>query len=228
MMVANATGCSSIYGGSAPSTPYSANAKGHGPAWANSLFEDNAEFGYGMMLGVEKLRDRIKDRMQKLRNEAVTPETKEAMQGWINTMDDGEASKEASEKVLALLDKENHPLVKEIIDLRQYFVKKSVWVFGGDGWAYDIGFGGLDHVIASGADINLLVMDTEVYSNTGGQSSKATPVGAVAKFAASGKRIRKKRSRCHGHDLWLCIRGTGGNGCKPQPVYESTERGGSL
>jgi pyruvate-ferredoxin/flavodoxin oxidoreductase len=192
MMIANATGCSSIYGGSAPSTPYSANEKGHGPAWANSLFEDNAEFGYGMMLGIDKLRDRIKDRMQRLMNEAVMPETKEAMKGWIDNMYDGEASKEASEKVIALFEKENHPLVDELLALKQYFVKKSVWVFGGDGWAYDIGFGGLDHVIASGADINLLVMDTEVYSNTGGQSSKATPVGAVAKFAASGKKIRKK------------------------------------
>lgn len=192
MMIANATGCSSIYGGSAPSTPYSENSKGHGPAWANSLFEDNAEYGFGMALGVDKLRSRIKMRMEVLMNEAVAAETKEAMQNWISTMDDGIASVEASEKVLELLAKENHPVATEIVELKQYFVKKSVWVFGGDGWAYDIGFGGLDHVIASGADINLLVMDTEVYSNTGGQSSKATPVGAVAKFAASGKRIRKK------------------------------------
>ena len=192
MMVANATGCSSIYGGSAPSTPYSENEKGHGPAWANSLFEDNAEYGFGMALGVNKLRDRIRLRMEMLMNENVAAETREAMQGWIETMDDGEASKESSAKVLALLANENHPVAKEIVELEQYFVKKSVWVFGGDGWAYDIGYGGLDHVIASGADINLLVLDTEVYSNTGGQSSKATPVGAVAKFAASGKKIRKK------------------------------------
>ncbi len=130
--------------------------------------------------------------MQRLMDEAVAPETKEAMKGWIDVMSDGDASKEASEKVIALFEKENHPLIDELLALKQYFVKKSVWVFGGDGWAYDIGFGGLDHVIASGADINLLVMDTEVYSNTGGQSSKATPVGAVAKFAASGKKIRKK------------------------------------
>ncbi len=192
MMIANATGCSSIYGGSAPSTPYSENEKGHGPAWANSLFEDNAEFGYGMVLGTETMRERIKGRMQQLMNDSVAPETKEAMQGWIDAMYDGEASKGASEKVIALLENESHPLAKEMLELKQYFVKKSVWVFGGDGWAYDIGFGGLDHVIASGADINMLVMDTEVYSNTGGQSSKATPVGAVAKFAASGKRTRKK------------------------------------
>jgi pyruvate-ferredoxin/flavodoxin oxidoreductase len=192
MMVANATGCSSIYGGSAPSTPYSTNAKGHGPAWANSLFEDNAEYGLGMALGVKKLRERIKERMEVMMQESVAPETKEAMKLWIETMEDGEASVAASAKVLELLAKETHPMAVEIVELKQYFVKKSVWIFGGDGWAYDIGFGGLDHVIASGADVNLLVMDTEVYSNTGGQSSKATPVGAVAKFAASGKRIRKK------------------------------------
>jgi pyruvate-ferredoxin/flavodoxin oxidoreductase len=192
MMVANATGCSSIYGGSAPSTPYSENEKGHGPAWANSLFEDNAEYGLGMALGINKLRDRIKDRMEKLMHENVSNETKEAMQGWINAFDDGEGSRAATDIVLPLLGEINHPLAQEIVELKQYFVKKSVWIFGGDGWAYDIGFGGLDHVIASGADVNLLVMDTEVYSNTGGQSSKATPVGAVAKFAASGKRIRKK------------------------------------
>ncbi len=192
MMVANATGCSSIYGGSAPSTPYSANAHNKGVAWANSLFEDNAEYGLGMALGTAKLRERIKDRMLKLMNEDVPAETKEAMQDWVTAMHDGEASILASEKILPLLEKVNHPLAKELTDLRQYFVKKSVWVIGGDGWAYDIGYGGLDHVIASGTDINLLVLDTEVYSNTGGQSSKATPVGAVAKFAASGKRIRKK------------------------------------
>ncbi len=192
MMVANATGCSSIYGGSAPSTPYSKNEKGYGPAWANSLFEDNAEYGLGMVLGVSKMRDRIKDRMLKLMNENVAPETKVAINEWIVTMNDGEASAEVSEKVIGHLEGENHPLVKELLNLKQYFVKKSVWVFGGDGWAYDIGYGGLDHVIATGADINLLVLDTEVYSNTGGQSSKATPVGAVAKFAASGKKIRKK------------------------------------
>lgn len=192
MMVANATGCSSIYGGSAPSTPYSENEKGHGPAWANSLFEDNAEYGFGMALGVNKLRERIKDRMEKLIQNGVASETKEAMKAWIESHNDGEKSKETSAKVLALLENEDHSIAKELVALRQYFIKKSVWVFGGDGWAYDIGFGGLDHVIASGANVNMLVMDTEVYSNTGGQSSKATPVGAVAKFAASGKRIRKK------------------------------------
>ncbi|MCF8304256.1 MAG: pyruvate:ferredoxin (flavodoxin) oxidoreductase [Bacteroidales bacterium] len=192
MMIANATGCSSIYGGSAPSTPYTINPDGHGPAWANSLFEDNAEYGYGMAIAVNKLRDRIADRMQKLMENGASNETKEAMKEWLDSKDDADASKEASRKVIAKLEKEKDPLAKELLALKYYFVKKSVWSIGGDGWAYDIGYGGLDHVIASGDDVNLLVLDTEVYSNTGGQSSKATPAGAVAKFAASGKKIRKK------------------------------------
>ncbi|MDT8392367.1 MAG: pyruvate:ferredoxin (flavodoxin) oxidoreductase [Bacteroidales bacterium] len=192
MMVANATGCSSIYGGSAPSTPYCKHKEsGHGPAWANSLFEDNAEYGFGMAVGVRKLRERIADRLTKLMPEA-DDKMKEAISEWIEGKDDAKASKMASAKLLPLLEKSKSPIAKELLSLEQYFVKKSVWVFGGDGWAYDIGYGGLDHVIASGEDINILVMDTEVYSNTGGQSSKATPVGAVAKFAASGKKIRKK------------------------------------
>ncbi|MCK4993333.1 MAG: pyruvate:ferredoxin (flavodoxin) oxidoreductase, partial [Bacteroidales bacterium] len=191
MMVANATGCSSIYGGSAPSTPYCANVNGQGPAWANSLFEDNAEYGFGLATGVNKNRERIKNRMVAAMDE-VKPATKEAFGEWIASMDNLDASKVASAKLLEVLDKESHALAEEIKGLKQYLVKKSVWVFGGDGWAYDIGYGGLDHVIATGEDVNILVMDTEVYSNTGGQASKATPVGAVAKFAASGKKIRKK------------------------------------
>ena len=192
MMIANATGCSSIYGGSAPSTPYCQHKQsGHGPAWANSLFEDNAEYGFGMAVGVKKMRERIADRLNKLNDKADT-KTREAIQEWLEGIDDAKSSKMASAKLLPLLEKNKDPLAKELLSLEQYFVKKSVWVFGGDGWAYDIGYGGLDHVIASGEDINILVMDTEVYSNTGGQSSKATPVGAVAKFAASGKKIRKK------------------------------------
>ncbi|PKP19350.1 MAG: pyruvate:ferredoxin (flavodoxin) oxidoreductase [Bacteroidetes bacterium HGW-Bacteroidetes-21] len=191
MIVANATGCSSIYGGSAPSTPYRANEKGHGVAWANSLFEDNAEYGYGIALGVNAMRNRIADRMNKAMD-AVSPETKAVFAEWIEGKDIAEKSVVASEKVLAAIKKENNPWCKEIESLNQYLVKKSVWIFGGDGWAYDIGFGGLDHVIASGEDVNLLVLDTEVYSNTGGQASKSTPIGAVAKFAASGKRVRKK------------------------------------
>ena len=193
MMVANATGCSSIYGGSAPSTPYCASKRnGFGPAWANSLFEDNAEYGLGMATGIEKMRERI----ARLMNEGIagnfSSEIKDAFKEWIAGKDNAEQSIAASEKVLKLISNSNDPIAKQIIDCKQYLVKKSVWIFGGDGWAYDIGYGGLDHVLASGENVNVLVLDTEVYSNTGGQSSKATPVGAVAKFAASGKRVRKK------------------------------------
>jgi len=193
MMVANATGCSSIYGGSAPATPYTINSKGEGPAWANSLFEDNAEYGFGMATGVSKIRERLA-RFMEIGMEAddMKSETKEAFKAWLDSKEDANKSKEASDKVVEMLKNEKNQLSKDIMALKQYLVKKSVWVFGGDGWAYDIGFGGLDHVIASGEDINLLVMDTEVYSNTGGQASKSTPVGAIAKFAASGKRVRKK------------------------------------
>lgn len=191
MMVANATGCSSIYGGSAPATPYTTNSNGCGPAWANSLFEDNAEYGLGMATGVEKLRERIVLRMNESINE-VAPATKEAFEAWLEALNDGEKSREVSKAVLEALKTEKHPVAKDIIALKDYLVKKSVWIFGGDGWAYDIGYGGLDHVLASGKDVNVLVMDTEVYSNTGGQASKSTPIGAVAKFAASGKRVRKK------------------------------------
>jgi pyruvate-ferredoxin/flavodoxin oxidoreductase len=192
MMVANATGCSSIYGGSAPSTPYTVNAEGCGPAWANSLFEDNAEYGLGMALGVGKMRMRIAERMSLIVAGSFPQELKDACQAWINGMHDAQQSKDASAIVLPLLEKQNDDLCKELVALKQYFIKKSVWMFGGDGWAYDIGYGGLDHVLASGEDVNVLVLDTEVYSNTGGQASKSTPVGAVAKFAASGKRVRKK------------------------------------
>jgi pyruvate-ferredoxin/flavodoxin oxidoreductase len=192
MIVANATGCSSIYGGSAPSTPYSANKDGKGVAWANSLFEDNAEYGYGIEIGITKLRQRIERLMKTAMESGIPAETKEAYGAWIESMNDAEKSKVASEKVLNLIEKSSDPIAKEILDLKQYLIKKSVWIFGGDGWAYDIGYGGLDHVIASGSDVNLLVLDTEVYSNTGGQASKSTPIAAVAKFAASGKRIRKK------------------------------------
>jgi pyruvate-ferredoxin/flavodoxin oxidoreductase len=193
MIVSNATGCSSIYGGSAPSTPYTANKKGHGPAWANSLFEDNAEYGYGITLGSTKLRERLALRMKTALSEnKVSGETKAAFEEWLGAMNIAEASRIASAKVVAVCEKENSDLAKEILNLKQYLVKKSHWIFGGDGWAYDIGYGGLDHVLASGEDVNILVLDTEVYSNTGGQASKSTPVGAVAKFAASGKKIRKK------------------------------------
>ena len=191
MMVANATGCSSIYGGSAPSTPYCENKEGKGPAWGNSLFEDNAEYGFGMALGVNQLRDRIGRRMQETMDQ-VGEATKVAFAEWVENKENAEGSVAASAKVVAALKNEKNPVAAEIMALEQYLIKKSVWIFGGDGWAYDIGYGGLDHVLASGEDVNVLVMDTEVYSNTGGQSSKSTPVGAIAKFAASGKKIRKK------------------------------------
>ncbi|MEG2728160.1 MAG: pyruvate:ferredoxin (flavodoxin) oxidoreductase [Mucinivorans sp.] len=194
MVIANATGCSSIYGGSAPSTPYCKNAEGHGPAWANSLFEDNAEFGLGLHTGSEKLRDRLVIIMREAiaQCSCCSAELKAVMQEWIDTKEVTSTSREVSAKLIKLASACDCKYCKEIIELKQYLVKRSQWIFGGDGWAYDIGYGGLDHVIASGENVNILVMDTEVYSNTGGQSSKATPIGAVAKFASAGKRVRKK------------------------------------
>ncbi|QNB47910.1 pyruvate:ferredoxin (flavodoxin) oxidoreductase [Thermanaerosceptrum fracticalcis] len=193
MIIANATGCSSIWGASAPSTPYCTNAKGQGPAWANSLFEDNAEYGYGMVLAIKQIREKITDLMQGALERDIPEELKEAFKLWLAGKDEGNASKEAKAKLLPLLEKyANLSVVQEIAEKKDYLVKPSHWVFGGDGWAYDIGYGGLDHVLASGEDINILVFDTEVYSNTGGQSSKATPAAAVAKFAASGKKVKKK------------------------------------
>lgn len=194
MIVANATGCSSIYGGSAPSTPYCTNKDGKGPAWANSLFEDNAEYGFGIALGTKKLRERIEQLMKAdiANNKNISAELKAGFQEWIDGKDDAGLSKIATARLVKMLKNEKDPDIRKIMELQQYMVKKSVWVIGGDGWAYDIGYGGLDHVMASGEDINVLVLDTEVYSNTGGQSSKSTPTGAVAKFAASGKRVRKK------------------------------------
>ena len=193
MMVANATGCSSIYGGSAPATPYcKSKESGNGPAWANSLFEDNAEYGFGMAEGISAQRARIEMVMKAAIENGATDAEKEAYTEWIENKNSIEGSKAATAKVLAAIEGVATETAAIITELKQYLVKKSVWIFGGDGWAYDIGYGGLDHVLASGEDVNVLVMDTEVYSNTGGQSSKSTPVGAVAKFAASGKRIRKK------------------------------------
>ena len=193
MMVANATGCSSIYGGSAPSTPYCKHKQsGHGPAWANSLFEDNAEYGFGFAEGVSAQRNRIEDIMQTALSNGASDAEKAVFAEWIENKDVANGSVVASKKVLETIENSASEYAKEIKKLKQYLIKKSIWVFGGDGWAYDIGYGGLDHVMASGEDVNVLVMDTEVYSNTGGQSSKSTPVGAVAKFAASGKKIRKK------------------------------------
>ncbi len=193
MMVGNATGCSSIFGGSAPSTPYTKHKNsGHGPAWANSLFEDNAEFGFGMAEGVSAQRDRLVTIMSEVIQNGIPQEEKEAFQTWIDQRKNAEGSVKASARVVELLEGKTEKYARDILELKQYLVKKSIWIFGGDGWAYDIGFGGLDHVMASGQDVNVLVLDTEVYSNTGGQSSKSTPMGAVAKFAAAGKRVRKK------------------------------------
>ena len=192
MTVANATGCSSIWGGSAPSTPYCTNADGQGPAWASSLFEDAAEYGYGMLLATKSRRKTLAAKMEQAMEQGVSDEVKAAMEGWIAGMDNLEASQKYGAELKALLKDASAGILKEIYDENDLFVKKSHWVFGGDGWAYDIGFGGVDHVLASGDDINILVLDTEVYSNTGGQSSKATPTGAIAKYAASGKKIGKK------------------------------------
>ncbi|MBW4829563.1 MAG: pyruvate:ferredoxin (flavodoxin) oxidoreductase [Clostridiaceae bacterium] len=197
MIIANATGCSSIWGASAPSTPYCINKDGRGPAWANSLFEDNAEYGFGMATAVNQLRDKLEVLMNEFIELDIDNEINEAFKAWIEGKKDAKASKAATLTILPLLEKEvgnerGQKILSEIAELKDYLIKKSMWIFGGDGWAYDIGFGGLDHVLASGEDVNVLVFDTEVYSNTGGQSSKATPTAAVAKFAASGKRVRKK------------------------------------
>ncbi len=200
MIVANATGCSSIYGGSSPTCPYTVNKQGRGPAWANSLFEDNAEFGYGMNLAYKARRGALADKVKKLAEMwAEYPECVKPLTDWVGSMDDAEGSKVASAALIKELETcraecegDELALVDEILAEKDCLVKPSFWIIGGDGWAYDIGYGGLDHVLASGEDVNVLVLDTEVYSNTGGQASKSTPIGAVAKFASSGKRIKKK------------------------------------
>ena len=194
MMVANATGCSSIYGGSAPATPYCRNYRsGYGPAWANSLFEDNAEFGLGMATATRQMRDRVERIMKEgLACDCCSAEIKALFTEWIANRENTLKTKEIADKLIPLMEKCGCDICKQLLELRHSLVKKSQWIFGGDGWGYDIGFGGLDHVLASGEDVNVVVVDTEVYSNTGGQSSKATPAGAVAKFATSGKKIRKK------------------------------------
>ena len=194
MYIANATGCSSIWGGSAPSTPYTVNKQGKGPAWANSLFEDNAEYGYGMFLAQSAIRNGLIARLKNILEKSCNESVKTAITNYLDTVDDGKANAAATAALIkALTDCSCTSDDKTyILNNKDYLAKKSVWIFGGDGWAYDIGFGGLDHVIASGEDVNILVFDTEVYSNTGGQSSKSTPTGAVAQFAASGKEVKKK------------------------------------
>jgi len=190
MYIANATGCSSIWGNSSPSTPFTVNSKGQGPAWSNSLFEDAAEFGYGMELAQKALRGRLKDEVAALAEKDKT--VAEAAKEWIDTYTVGATNGTATERLVEALTKSNKEEAKAILAEKDFLAKKSQWIFGGDGWAYDIGFGGVDHVLASGQDINILVMDTELYSNTGGQSSKATPIGSTAKFAATGKDVKKK------------------------------------
>ncbi len=191
MYIANATGCSSIWGGSCPSTPYTVNEKGEGPAWANSLFEDNAEYGYGMYLAQNTLREDLVAKVEAVAEKADDA-SKAVIAKYIDTKEDVNANKVAAAELVEVLAKMNTPEAAEILKDKEYLSKKSVWILGGDGWAYDIGYGGLDHVLASGDDVNILVFDTEVYSNTGGQSSKSTPTGAIAKFAAAGKEVKKK------------------------------------
>ena len=193
MMIANATGCSSIWGASMPASPYTTNQQGHGPSWANSLFEDNAEYGYGMYIGVKKIRQQLVELAAKA-VETATGELKDALEQWIEFANLGAATRQRSERLVAAIEAEGAttPELKEILEKKQFLIKRSHWIFGGDGWAYDIGFGGVDHVLASGEDVNIFVFDTEVYSNTGGQASKSTNVAAVAQFAASGKRTKKK------------------------------------
>ena len=192
MYIANATGCSSIWANSSPSTPYTVNQKGQGPAWSNSLFEDAAEFGYGMSLAQKAIRDRLKSKVEALVEVAEKEDVKAAAQEWLDTFSVGATNGAATDKLVAALEACGCEKAQEILKDKDFLAKKSQWIFGGDGWAYDFGFGGVDHVLASGKDINIMVFDTEVYSNTGGQSSKATPTGAIAQFAAGGKEVKKK------------------------------------
>ena len=194
MMIANATGCTSIWGASAPSMPYTKNCQGHGPSWANSLFEDNAEYGLGMFLGVKQSRERVEDMVKAMLEGELPEDLKAALTDWLEHVNDSEGTRERADALTAALEKykDNCDKCAALYDEKQFFVKRSHWIFGGDGWAYDIGYGGLDHVLASGENVNVMVFDTEVYSNTGGQSSKSTPTAAIAKFAASGKKTKKK------------------------------------
>lgn len=193
MMIANATGCSSIWAAGGPSTAYRPNQQGYGPAWANSLFEDNAEYGFGMYVAVQTIRERIAQNIREaLSSNDISDAAKPVLQDWLDNIDKGEGTRDRATKLTQVLEKENSEIAKKILEDKEFFVRRSQWLFGGDGWAYDIGYGGLDHVLASGENINVLIFDTEIYSNTGGQSSKSTPTAAVAKFAASGKRTKKK------------------------------------
>ncbi len=192
MYIANATGCSSIWGNSSPSTPYTVNDQGRGPAWSNSLFEDAAEFGYGMSLAQKAIRERLKVKVKNLLEVTNHIDLGVSSKEWLETFNNGLLNKEATDKMVLALKDCGSELCQELLKEQDFLAKKSQWIFGGDGWAYDIGFGGLDHVLASGQDVNVLVFDTELYSNTGGQSSKATPLASTAKFASGGKPLKKK------------------------------------
>ena len=193
MYISNATGCSSIWGGPAATSPYTTDKEGHGPAWANSLFEDNAEHGLGLYLGQKAVRERLIEKIKGIEScENAGDALKAAAKAYLDSVDDGETNAAATKALVAELEKTDCDTAREILESKEFLSKKSVWVFGGDGWAYDIGFGGVDHVLASGEDINIMVFDTEVYSNTGGQASKASQIGQVAQFAAAGKSIKKK------------------------------------
>ena len=213
MYIANATGCSSIWGNSSPSTPYTVTPEGKGPAWSNSLFEDNAEFGYGMLLAQKALREGLKAKVEEVAaNEKASDEVKEACQAWLDTYDNGAENGTATDKLVAALEGIDCDTCKAIVKDKDFLAKKSQWVFGGDGWAYDIGFGGVDHVLASGKDINIMVFDTEVYSNTGGQSSKATPTGGDRSVRGRRQGSEEERPGFHRHELRLCIRGADRHG----------------
>ena len=223
MMISNATGCSSIWGASAPSIAYTTNWNGKGPAWINPLFEDAAEFGYGMALGVEQARKRLAELITEAMSSSIPPELKEAFGEWLNIMDDGEESKKASERILGLLesyDLGDNEIVQEIIKRKDHLIKKSIWAIGGDGWAYDIDYGGLDHVLASGMDINIFVMDTELYSNTGGQSSKSTPQPVSPSWRPPVRRPAKGFGT-YGHYLWQCLCSPDSHGRRYEPYHRA-------
>jgi pyruvate-ferredoxin/flavodoxin oxidoreductase len=192
MIIANATGCTSIWAGSVPSTPYTVNREGRGPAWANSLFEDNAEFGFGMKLAQDANREALVNLLKQIEETNQQVEVKAAIEEYFNTFNDSEANAVAVPRLITALQQSHDDLAKSVLAGQEFLAKKSQWIFGGDGWAYDIGYGGLDHVLASNMDVNIFVFDTEIYSNTGGQASKATNMGAIAQFAASGKNVKKK------------------------------------
>lgn len=221
MYIANATGCSSIWGGTAPSIPYCTNKNGHGPAWGNSLFEDAAEYGFGMLLGVKQRRDYLTELIKSALNLDITPELKEAFIGWLENKDDAEKSREYAEQIKEELPMQmDHPILNTIWDMEDLLVKKSFWIFGGDGWAYDIGYGGVDHVLASGEDINIFVFDTEVYSNTGGQSSSLHHLDPLQNLQLLVKPRLKKRPWKDGNDLWLCICCICVHGSQQKPVTQ--------